>query len=149
MPRWAVKPDSVFSATGSGVRGFARKARAGAKEATRDADAAECLLWSEQMEGFGGPAQPSPTTDKLSTADMVGLRRCVGAARPAPASRLMQSAGRVIRRSGNWKLPAGVDRAGRRDTSGGTPRYKPPVHIKLSKEQGIAPYVWCHPNDER
>jgi len=32
-----------------------------AREAARDADAAECLLWSEQMEGFGGPALPSPT----------------------------------------------------------------------------------------
>jgi hypothetical protein len=32
-----------------------------AKDAVREADAAECLLWSEQMEGFGGPAQPSPT----------------------------------------------------------------------------------------
>ena len=31
------------------------------KKAIREADAAECLLWSEQMEGFGGPAQPSPT----------------------------------------------------------------------------------------
>jgi hypothetical protein len=33
----------------------------GAREASRAADAAECLLWSEQMEGFGGPTQPSPT----------------------------------------------------------------------------------------
>jgi hypothetical protein len=35
--------------------------RAQPKKAGREADAAECLLWSEQMEGFGGPAQPSPT----------------------------------------------------------------------------------------
>jgi hypothetical protein len=39
----------------------AESAHERAKEAAREADAAECLLWSEQMEGFGGPAQPSPT----------------------------------------------------------------------------------------
>jgi hypothetical protein len=38
----------------------AAHAREEAKKAAREADA-ECLLWSEQMEGFGGPAQPSPT----------------------------------------------------------------------------------------
>ncbi len=31
------------------------------EEAAGEAEAAECLLWSEQMEGFSGPAQPSPT----------------------------------------------------------------------------------------
>jgi len=36
-------------------------ARPRAKEAAGEAEAAECLLWSEQMEGFSGPAQPSPT----------------------------------------------------------------------------------------
>ena len=49
---------------GDRVRGAsisADHARQRAKDAAREADAAECLLWSEQMEGFGGPAQPSPT----------------------------------------------------------------------------------------
>ena len=31
------------------------------EEAAGEAEAAECLLWSEQMEGFSEPAQPSPT----------------------------------------------------------------------------------------
>jgi hypothetical protein len=31
------------------------------EEAAGEAEDAECLLWSEQMEGFSGPAQPSPT----------------------------------------------------------------------------------------
>jgi hypothetical protein len=31
------------------------------RKAVREADAADCHLWSEQMEGFGGPAQASPT----------------------------------------------------------------------------------------
>jgi hypothetical protein len=44
-----------------GAKVRADHARQHAKEAAREADAAECLLWSEQMEGFSGPAQPSPT----------------------------------------------------------------------------------------
>jgi hypothetical protein len=45
-----------------GAKISAERARQRAKEAAREADAAECLLWSEQMEAFGGrPAQPSPT----------------------------------------------------------------------------------------
>jgi hypothetical protein len=44
-----------------GARISAVHARERAKIAAREADAAECLLWSEQMEGFGGPAQPSLT----------------------------------------------------------------------------------------
>jgi hypothetical protein len=44
-----------------GARVRAEGARQRARRAAREADAAECLLWSEQMEGFGGPAQPSPT----------------------------------------------------------------------------------------
>jgi hypothetical protein len=41
----------------------AKHARQRAREAAREADAAECLLWSEQMEGFGdGRATESPGT---------------------------------------------------------------------------------------
>src|SRR5690242_3617226 len=43
------------------ARIHAEHARKTAADATREADAAECMLWSAQMEGFGGPAQPSPT----------------------------------------------------------------------------------------
>src|SRR4030088_2976276 len=45
--------------TGAKIR--ARKARQRAGEATRKADRAEAEAWSIRMEGFGGPAQPSPT----------------------------------------------------------------------------------------
>ena len=31
-------------------------------EAAREADRAEAEAWSIQMEGYGGPSQPSPTT---------------------------------------------------------------------------------------
>jgi hypothetical protein len=44
-----------------GARISAEHARERAREAASEADDAECLLWSEQMERFGGPAQPSPT----------------------------------------------------------------------------------------
>ena len=39
----------------------AEHARKRAVEAIREADRAEAHAWSLRMEGFGGPAQPSPT----------------------------------------------------------------------------------------
>jgi hypothetical protein len=49
---------------GSQIRGAkirAEGARKRAAEAVRGADRAEAEAWSIQMEGYGGPAQPSPT----------------------------------------------------------------------------------------
>jgi hypothetical protein len=51
----------IFGDRVRGAKISADHAREQARETVREADAAECLLWSEQMEGFGGPAQPSPT----------------------------------------------------------------------------------------
>jgi hypothetical protein len=39
----------------------AQTARQNAKKAAREADRAEVEAWSIRMEGYGGPAQPSPT----------------------------------------------------------------------------------------
>src|ERR1700759_5772198 len=39
----------------------AEQARQRAVEAVREADRAEAEAWSIRMEGYGGPAQPSPT----------------------------------------------------------------------------------------
>ena len=39
----------------------AEAARQRAKEAAREADRAEVYAWSIRTEGYGGPAQPSPT----------------------------------------------------------------------------------------
>jgi hypothetical protein len=39
----------------------AQTARQQAKKAARTADRAESEAWSVRMEGYGGPAQPSPT----------------------------------------------------------------------------------------
>ncbi|HWJ18492.1 MAG TPA: hypothetical protein VNR65_07195 [Geobacterales bacterium] len=44
-----------------GARIRAESARAAAKKAIRAADRAEAEAWSIRMEGYGGPAQPSPT----------------------------------------------------------------------------------------
>jgi hypothetical protein len=49
---------------GSQIRGAkmsAESARQRAIEAIREADRAEACAWSVRMEGYGGPAQPSPT----------------------------------------------------------------------------------------
>ena len=49
---------------GSQIRGAkirAEGARKRAAEAIREADRVEAEAWSIQMEGYGGPAQPSPT----------------------------------------------------------------------------------------
>src|SRR6516225_12265940 len=58
----------IFADRVKGARIGARHARERARQAIREADAAECLLWSEQMEGYGGPAQPSPTIGQCLNA---------------------------------------------------------------------------------
>ena len=44
-----------------GAKIRARHAREEAQKAAREADLAEAYAWSVQMDGYGGPAQPSPT----------------------------------------------------------------------------------------
>jgi hypothetical protein len=44
-----------------GAKMRAQGAREAAQKAIRDADRAEAEAWSLRMEGYGGPAQPSPT----------------------------------------------------------------------------------------
>jgi hypothetical protein len=44
---------------GANIR--AEGAKQAAKKAIREADRAEAEAWSIRMEGYGGPAQPSPT----------------------------------------------------------------------------------------
>jgi len=61
IAQWAAQRDNAYSVIGLAARELAPYMRERPREADREADAAECLLWSEQMEGFGGPAQPSPT----------------------------------------------------------------------------------------
>jgi hypothetical protein len=44
-----------------GPKMLAKTAREDAQRAARAADRAEAHAWSVRMEGYGGPAQPSPT----------------------------------------------------------------------------------------
>jgi hypothetical protein len=132
----------IFGDRVGGARISAVHARERAKEAVREADAAECLLWSEQMERFGGPAQPSPTIAQCLNGGygwlQVKCHRC-----ETSASIPLEH----VRRPGDtpiWKLEAAL-----KCRSCRTPRHLPPVHmIKLTKEREIAPYVWVHPDDD-
>ena len=125
-----------------GAKISAEHARQRAKEAAREADAAECLLWSEQMEGFGGPAQPSPTIAQCLNGGYGWLE--VECHRCKTRASLPLDAIRRPRDTALWKLePALKCRSCR------TPRYSPPVHmIKLTQQREIAPYAWVHPDDD-
>src|SRR5260370_37481658 len=51
----------IFGSRIRGAKIHADGARERAKQAVREADRAEAEAWSIRMEGYGGPAQPSPT----------------------------------------------------------------------------------------
>jgi hypothetical protein len=51
----------IWGGTIMGAKVRARHAREAAQKAARQADRAEADAWSVQMEGYGGPAQRSPT----------------------------------------------------------------------------------------
>jgi hypothetical protein len=133
----------IFGDRVRGARIDAVHARERAKEAVRAADAAECLLWSEQMEGFGGPAQPSPTIAQCLNGGYGWLE--VQCHRCQTRASLPLEAIRRPRNTPIWKLETSF-----RCRSCGTPRYRPPVRmIKLTQERGISPYAWTYPDDER
>jgi len=121
----------------------AESARQRAKEAVREADRAEAHAWSLRMEGFGGPAQPSPTIAQCLNGGygwlQVKCRRC------ETEASIPLDAIRRPRDTPVWKLESSF-----RCRSCGTRRYKPPVHmVKLTERQEITPYKWVHPSDER
>ena len=51
----------IFGSRLAGAKIRAEEARKRAAQAVREADRAEAEAWSIRMEGYGGPAQPSPT----------------------------------------------------------------------------------------
>lgn len=134
---------SIFAPRVSGAKITVQAARGRATKAQRELDTAECLLWSEQMEGYGGPAQPSPTIGQCLNGGYgwleVKCRRC---------ETMVSIPLDAIRRPHDtpiWKLEAAF-----RCRSCASPRYKPPVFlVKLTKERMIARYEWHHPDDER
>jgi hypothetical protein len=134
---------SIYGGRIIGARIRAERTREAAKQAIREADRAEAEAWSIRMEGYGGPAQPSPTIAQCLNGGLVWLEvecnRCkTRASLPLDA----------IRRPHNtplWKLEASLKcRSCRKG------RYAPPVHmIKLTETQEITPYKWVHPEEER
>ena len=133
----------IFGDRVRGARISARHAREQAEKAVREADAAECLLWSEQMEGFGGPAQPSPTIAQCLNGGYGWLE--VMCHRCETRASLPLEAVRRPRDTPIWKLEAAL-----KCRSCATPRYAPPVHmIRLTRERKIAPYPWVYPDHDR
>jgi len=122
------------------ARGRATMARGQADAAIRAADAAACQLWSAQMEGFGGPAQPSPTIGQALNAGYefleVQCKRCetrtsvpLQFVRRAPVTPV-------------WKLEASLYCRRCRPFV----RHRPQtILIKLSTTREAPTYPWHHP----
>jgi hypothetical protein len=121
----------------------ARDARQAAQRAVREADRAEAEAWSIRMEGYGGPAQPSPTIAQCLNGGLCWLE--VECNRCKTRASLPLDAIRRPRETPIWKLEAALKcRSCRKG------RYAPPVHmIKLTEQREITPYKWVHPDEER
>jgi hypothetical protein len=112
----------IFGDRVGGARISAVHARERAGEAAREADAAECLLWSEQMEGFGGPAQPSPTIAQCLNGGYGWLE--VKCHRCETSASISLEYVRRPRDTPIWKLEAAL-----KCRSCKKGRYAPPVHM--------------------
>jgi len=133
----------IWSSRISGAKMSAEHARQRAMEAAREADRAEAYAWSVRMEGYGGPAQPSPTIAQCLNGGYGWLE--VKCHRCETQASLPLDAIRRPRDTPIWKLEAAL-----KCRSCKKGRYAPPVHmIKLTQEREITPYVWVHPEDER
>ena len=121
----------------------AEHARNRATEAVREADRAEAHAWSLRMEGYGGPAQPSPTIAQCLNSGYCFLE--VKCHRCETKASIPLDAIRRPRNTPIWKLEASLKcRSCRKG------RYAPPVHmIRLTEQREITPYVWVHPDEER
>jgi hypothetical protein len=131
---------------GSRIRGAkirAEGARQDAIKALREADRAEAEAWSIRMEGYGGPAQPSPSIAQCINGGLGWLE--VECNRCNTRASLPLDAIRRPRDTPIWKLEAALKcRSCRKG------RYAPPVHmIKLTETREITPYKWVHPDEER
>jgi hypothetical protein len=130
---------------GSRIRGAkirADGAREDATRAIRAADRAEAEAWSIRMEGYGGPAQPSPTIAQCLNGGLGWLE--VECNRCKTRASLPLNAIRRPRDTPIWKLEAALKcRSCRKG------RTAPPVHmIKLTHAREITPYPWVHPDED-
>jgi hypothetical protein len=120
--------------------GYPRQERErAAQTAAREADRAEARAWSLRMEGYGGPAQPSPTIGQCISGGLSWLE--VECNRCKTRASLPLDAIRRPRNTPIWKLEASLKcRSCRKG------RYAPPVRmIKLTEQRQITPYKWVHP----
>jgi hypothetical protein len=114
----------------------AQGAREAAQKAIREADRAEAEAWSIRMEGYGGPAQPSPTIGQCLNSGLGWLE--VECNRCKTRASLPLDAIRRPRDTPLWKLEASL-----KCRSCQKGRFTPPVHmIKLTETQEITPYKW-------
>ncbi len=120
----------------------AKAARETAQKAIREADRAEAEAWSVRMEGYGGPAQPSPTLAQCLNGGMgwleVECNRCKTRA-SLPLDAIRRPPDTPI-----WKLESSLKcRSCKKGRA-------PPVRmIKLTAAREITPYKWVHPDEER
>jgi hypothetical protein len=126
-----------------GAKMRAEGAREEARKAVRAADRAETEAWSVRMEGFGGPAQPSPTIGQCLNGGLGWLE--VECNRCNTRASLPLDAIRRPRDTPLWKREASLKcRSCRKG------RYAPSVHmIKLTERREITPYKCVHPEEER
>lgn len=109
----------------------AETARKEARKAARAADRAEAEAWSVRMEGYGGPAQTSPTIGQCLNGGYGWLE--IECCRCKTRASMPLDAIRRARDTPIWKLEASF-----RCRSCGTRRYKPPVRkIKLTEQREI------------
>ena len=98
----------------------AQGARETAQKAAREADRAEAEAWSIRMEGYGGPAQPSPTIGQCLNGGLGWLE--VECNRCKTRASLPLDAIRRPRDTPIWKLEASLKcrscRKGRSRTAG-------------------------------
>jgi len=94
------------------------------------------------MEGYGGPAQPSPTIAQCLNGGLGWLE--VECNRCKTRASLPLNAIRRPRDTPIWKLEAALKCRSCRKA-----HHAPPVHmIKLTATQEITPYKWVHPSEE-
>src|SRR5213592_411700 len=133
----------IYGGAVMGAKIRAEGARKRAIEAAREADRAEAEAWSIRMEGYGGPAQPSPTIGQCLNGGLgwleVECKRCKTRA-SLPLADIRRPRDTAI-----WKLEASL-----KCRSCKKGRYAPPVHmIKLTETREIAVYQWVHPHEDR
>jgi len=121
----------------------AKGAREAALKAAKEADRAEAEAWSVRMEGYGGPAQPSPTIGQCLNGGLGWLE--VECNRCKTRASLPLDFIRRPRDTPIWKLEASLKcRSCRKG------RHAPPVRmIKLTAVRAVTLYKWVHPDEDR